>query len=155
MSDIPMSMKAPPVYQEGKSYEEFKRDLDIWLLLKVASAEEQGPLVYRTLTGRAKAACNDLTVTQIGSNEGLNLILKRLDKLYLGDENQRIFLALDLFEKFKRPPSMSISNFIIEFENHHNKVKAHKCTYPDGVLAYRLIKAAQLSHDHEQLVEQQ
>ena len=46
---------------------------------------------------------------------------------------------------------MTMSNFILQFENLHNKVKAHKCTYPDGVLAYRLMKAANLSTKDEQL----
>ena len=70
MTDLP-AFKAPPIYKEGNSYDEYKRDLDIWLLLKVSSAEEQGPLVYRTLTGKAKAACRSLTVAELGSANGL------------------------------------------------------------------------------------
>ena len=151
MTDVPMSMKAPPNYREGDSYEEYKRDLEIWQLLKVATDIEEGPLVYRTLTGRAKAACNDLTVNQIGAKNGLALILERLDAVFLVDENQRIFVALDEFEKFKRPSSMTMTNFILSFENLHNKVTTHNCKYPDGVLAYRLIKAANMSSEHERL----
>ena len=79
MADLPGSMKAPPIYKEGNSYTEYVRDLEIWLLLKVATAEEQGVLVFRTLTGKAKAACHDLTVAQIGSDQGLQLIRERLD----------------------------------------------------------------------------
>ena len=153
MGDVPKSMKAPPIYQEGNSYEEYKKDLHIWQLLKVATAEQEGPIIYRTLSGRAKVACSDLTVDQIGSKDGLSLIIKRLDSVYLSDENQRIFLALDEFEKFKRSPSMTMSTFILAFENLHNKVKIHKCTYPNGALAYRLLKAANVSSEHEQLVK--
>lgn len=152
MSEFPKSMKSPPTYQEGNSYEEYKKDLEIWQLLKVATAEQEGPIVYRTLTGKAKVACSDLTVAQIGSKDGLKLIQARLDTVYLSDENQRIFLALDEFEKYKRSPSMTMSGFILAFETLHNKVTAHKCTYPDGVLAYRLLKAANVSNDHEQLI---
>ena len=143
--------KSPPVLHEGISYEEWKRDLEIWQLLKCATAEEEGPLIYRTLSGQAKASVNDLTPAQIGANDGLQQIITRLEKLYLSDANQRIFKILDKFEKFKRPNSMSISNFILQFENLHNSVKAHKCTYPDGVLAYRLLKSANLSPHHEEM----
>ena len=151
MTDLLSSIAKPPVYREGNSYEEYTRDLDIWLLLKVATKAELGPILFRTLTPRAKASCRDLSVEQVGSPEGFDLIRKRLDKLYLNEVNQRIFATLDTFEKFRRTGDMSINNFIIEFENLHNMVKSHNITYPDGVLAYRLIKAANLSSEHEKL----
>ena len=151
MAELPRSVKAPPVYVEGDSYEEYKRDLEIWQLLKVATAEEEGVIIYRTLTGRAKASCKDLTPAQIGSANGLKEIKKRLDKIYLPELNQRVFVVLDTFEKFKRSGSMTMSNFITEFENLHNTVKTHNITYPDGVLAYRLMKAANISPEHERL----
>ena len=64
MADVPRSMKAPPVYEEGNSYEEYKKDLKIWQLLKVATEEQEGPLVYITFKpkSKAKAACSDLSV---------------------------------------------------------------------------------------------
>ena len=150
MTDL-SSIKFPPIYKEGNSYAEYTRDLDIWLLIKVAQPEEQGPLVHRTLTGKSKAACRDLTVTQIGSANGLKLIRERLDKLYLGEQNLRIYNALDSFEKFKRPSNMTVSDFIFEFESLHAVINDHKCQYPDGVLAYKLIKAANLSTENERL----
>ena len=151
MADVPMSMKTPPILREGESYEEYKRDIQIWQLLKVASDVEEGPLVHRTLNDRGKAATAKLTVEQIGAKNGLKLILDELDKVYLIEENQRIFTCLDEFEKFKRSGNMTMSNFILAFESLHNKVQKHKCTYPDGVLAYRLIKAANMSAEHERL----
>ena len=151
MTDLPMSLISIPKYVEGNSYLEFKRDLAIWQLLKIAKPEEEGPLIYRSLTGKAKFSCNDLTVEQVGSKDGLKLILQRLDKLFLGEANQRIYYALDEFEKFRRTPSMTMTDFIFNFENLHNEVNKYKCSYPDGVLAYRLLKAANLSNEHERL----
>ena len=151
MANLPSSMKAPPIFNENESYDEYIRDLEIWQLLKSATDEEEGVIIYRTLTGRAKASCNDLTPAQIGSRDGLKLIRERLNKIFRPEENQRIFIALDEFEKCKRPGGMTMSNFILQFENLHNKVKMYKCTYPDGVLAYRLMKAANVSHEHEKL----
>ena len=151
VSNIPTNMKSPPVYIEGNSYEEWKRDIEMWKLLKAATDTEEGPLVYRTLYGRGKSAVSDLTPAQVGSATGLQLIIERLDKIYLPEANQRIFSALDMFEKFKRPASMSMTNFILQFENLHNRVKTHKVSYPDGVLAYRLLVAANLSAEREAL----
>ena len=142
----------PPEFQEdNSSYEEYRKEVQIWQLLKICSKKAEGPLIFRTLKGRAKSVALELSVEEIGSDNGLELIMEKLDKLYLTEKNQRIFLALDEFENFKRSDNGSMSDFIIEFERCHNKVVAFECTYPDGVLAYRLLKAANLSSQNEQL----
>ena len=152
MSNLPNSVKSPPVLEEGGNYENFKKELKVWQLLKFCTNKEEGPLVFRhSLTGTAKAAAHALTVDEIGSETGLAQILSKLDDVYLTDKNQRIFSALDAFEKFKRPSNMSMNNFLLEFQKLHNKVVSYECKYPDGVLAYRLLKAANISSEHEQL----
>ena len=141
----------PPELNEG-DYETYKKEIELWKLMKICEPTEQGVVVARGLTGRAKVAALELTVEQIGSKEGLALILAKLDKLYLPEENLRICSLLEKFEMFKRSPSMTMSNFILDFENLHSKLKAKGCTYPDGALAYRLMKAANMSNEHEKMV---
>ena len=79
--------------------------------MKVCTAKEEGPVVFRTLTGTAKTAVLDLTVDEIGSETGLDKILAKLDIVYLADKNQRIFSALDVFEKYRRPPQHDNEQF--------------------------------------------
>ena len=144
---------SPPKWVDNMSYEQYVKEISVWRLLKCATALEEGPLVFHQLTGEAKAAADELTVEEIGSAEGLNLILKKLDKLYLTDKNQRIFVDLNAFEKFKRPGNMTMHNFIVEFERLHSKVQKFGCKYPDGVLAYKILVAANLSIKHEELIQ--
>ena len=144
-------VKDPPSWQNGTSYEDYKKEIEVWQLLKCATKKEEGPLIFRSLSGSAKAAAHELTVEEIGSEQGLQNILAKLDKLYLADKNQRIYVDLDAFEKFKRPSSMTMSSFILEFERLHTKVQRYECKYPDGVLAYKVLQAAQLSSEHEKL----
>ena len=147
-----MPLKAkPPVWQQDQSWENYQKEIKVWQLLKSCEATEEGPQVFRVLEGDAKKAANELSVDQIGSAEGLKLILEKIDAFYLGDKNQRIFAELDEFEKFRRPGSMTMFNFLVEFERLHNKVKSHNCSYPDGVLAYKVLQASQLSPEHEKL----
>ena len=47
---------------------------------------------------------------------------------------------------------MSISDYIIQFEQLYNNAKTHKMEILDGVLAYRLLNSASLSEQHKQLV---
>ena len=145
------SANPPEFHEDNISYEEYKKEVQIWQLLKICSKKAEGPLIFRTLKGRAKSVALELSVEEIGSDDGLELIMGKLDKLYLTEKNQRIYMALEDFENFRRSENGSMSEFIIEFERRHNKVVAFECSYPDGVLAYRLLKAANLSSQNEQL----
>ena len=42
--------------------------------------------------------------------------------------------------------------FIKDFEKLHNQLDSFGCKYPDGVLAFRLMKSASMSKEHEELV---
>ena len=146
-----MSLMAPPEFQEG-NFETYKKEIEIWKLMKAYTPEEQGPIVFRSLYGRAKTAALELTVDQVGSKDGLKLILDKLGKIYLPEENLRICVVLEKFETFKRRPNMNMADFILDFEHLYSQVKEKGIQYPDGVLAYRVMKASNISNFHEQLL---
>ena len=151
MTEALSQLFLPPEFNEGH-YESFKKEIEVWKLLKHFKPEEQGPIVFRCLKGRAKTAALELSTEDIGSATGLKKILDKLDKIYEPEINLRICAALDKFESFRRAPSCNMSDFILDFDRLHNMVKTHKITYPDGVLAYRLMKAANMSSEHEKLL---
>ena len=152
------ALVAPPVFKEGSSYQNYKKELQIWQKLKTCAAEEQGPVIFRSFPdgGRAKIAALQLTVDEISNGKdgktGLDLILDKLDQLYDTDENQKTLSALEKFESCKRSPSVNMSCFLLDFERLHNQLRLYGITYPDGVLAYRVMKGASISSDHETLL---
>ena len=70
----------------------------------------------------------------------LRICFQKLDKLYLKDDTHYAYEAYERFETFSRVPSMTVSDYIIEFEHLYNKAKQHKMELPDGVLAYRVFE---------------
>ena len=80
---------SPPELKEG-SYETWKKELEIWKLMKTCNATEQGPILFRVLQNNTKAknAVLELTPEQIGSNTGLDLIIGKLDKVYKQEDNE-------------------------------------------------------------------
>ena len=150
---MPGNSKDAPEWTEGMSYEDYKKEIEVWQLLKVATDIEEGPLVFRSLPpkSKAKAAASELSVAEIGAADGLKKILVKLDQVYLAEQNQRIFIDLEAFEKFNRKSTMSMADYVLEFERLHVKVRKHKCEYPDGVLAYKLLERAKMSYDDEKL----
>ena len=79
-------------------------------------------------------------------------LIECFDQLFRKDETCSAYEANETFEKFVRPPSMSISDYIIQFELLYTKAKSHNMEILDGVLAYHLLNHANLSEHHKQLV---
>ena len=143
--------KAPPVFKKDMSYEAWKKELAIWTTFTDLDKKKQGPAIFLSLNGKPRASVLELDVGVVSGDKGVEAILEQLDKLYLKDRHQTAYLAYEAFEKFQRPVAMSMTDFINEFERMYHKLKQHKMELPDGVLAYRLLKSAHLSEQHEQL----
>ena len=94
----------------------------------------------------------ELELGKLNDDNGVKNLLEKLDKLYLKDDTHSVYEAYERFETFSRTPSMTVSDYIIEFEHLYNKAKQHKMELPDGVLAYRFLNSANISSHHKQLV---
>ena len=112
---------------------------------------KQGPTVYLSLQGDAREACREI-VGELNSDEGVQRIIESLDAIYLKDETTRAFCALKSFIEFRREGRQAFPKFLLEFNNRYREIKKYKLKLDDGVLAYFLLAAANLSDDHERLV---
>ena len=63
------------------------------------------------------------------------------------------YQAFESFMTFKRPPAMSIQAFLNEFEKCLFKIKTSSTTMSDDILAYQLLKSANMSTHHEELIK--
>ena len=83
-------------------------------------------------------------------DSGVENLINPLDNVYLKDRDLLAYEAYEAFEKFKRPPSMTINNYIREFEC--LKIKNYDMGLPDGMLAYNFLDNANISEHRKQLV---
>ena len=143
--------KAPPLLSRCSSYECWLKEIEIWQAFTTLTASKQGPAIFLTLEGRAREAVLELEVKAISAETGVKAITDKLDSLYLKDKVQSAYEAYDSFEKFKRPEDMSISQYLNEFERLMVKTKSYGTSMSSDILAYRLLKSANLSETHEQL----
>lgn len=141
----------PPVFDEKKSWVDYKKEIKIWQALTDLPAKKQGPSLYLSLQGKAREAALELDLEDLKKDTGVQTILDRLDKLYLQDTNQSAYLAYQKFETFKRPDNMPMKEFLIKFEQLYIKIKDHDMTLPDGVLAYRVLNSANLNQEEMKL----
>ena len=144
-------IKAPPALSKSTSYETWLKELEIWQAFTDLSIEKQGPAIFLTLEGKAREAALELEVKNISGKEGVKNITTKLDTLYKKDIAQVAYEAYDKFERFQRPADMSMKDFVIEFERLVSKTRSHGTAMSEDILAYRLLRSANISEHHQQL----
>lgn len=85
------------------------------------------------------------------SESGFEVLLKKLDRVFLLDPNWKCFNTYLAFGNYRRPKECSINLYLSEFDTRHYKLKECNVTLPDAVVACRLHKSCNLSDMHFQL----
>ena len=145
--------KSPPLLQKSKSYDDWVKKLNVWVRITCLPKESQGGAILMTLDGEAEDAVLELTEDELTGADGVKKITDKLDGIFKKNETQEKFEALDSFETYCRPHHVSINDFVIEFDKRFNKTKKRGTTMSDDLLAYRLIKSANLSEQDEKMVK--
>ena len=145
--------KAPPALTKDTNYSNWRKEIEIWSAFTSLKPEQKGPaLFFRLEKDEARDTIREVPLTQL-QNDGIKTILGILDKMYLKDECTQAYEYYETFEKFKRPANMNINDYVLKFESLYHQAKSHKMEILDGVLAYRLLNNANLSHEEMQLVK--
>ena len=106
-----------------------------------------------TLTGEAREAILNMDIEKLTEKTGVNHLMADLNKMYLKDESSQVYEAYETFEKFVRPSGMSISDYVIIFEQLYFKAKSFHMKIRDSVLANSLLNSANLNIEQKQLVK--
>ena len=146
------SYKVPPKFSDESTYESWRKEVKLWAICSKIDKKELAPALALSLEGRARQAALELDIEELNKDNGLEVLLKQLDGLYLKDINQRTYAVYSEFEKYKRPAGTNINDFVNDFERKYNKVQAKEITLPDSVLAYRLLDSANLPQNKVELV---
>ena len=115
--------------------------------------KRQGPALVLSLEGEAQEAALEIPENDIASENGVDFIINRLNRLYKKDSTITKYQALEAFETFRRPCDMSIQSFLNEFEKRLYKAKSYCTEMSEDILPYRLLKSANLSNEHKQLIK--
>ena len=76
---------SPPEFMESMSWTDYKKEIKIWQALTTLNTEQQGPCLYLSLKGKAREAALEVDLEAIERKDGIQLILERLDALFLED----------------------------------------------------------------------
>ena len=136
---------------DDSEFEHWKHEIELWQLVTDLPKGKQGPVIYLSLSGKARLACACLTKEQLNADDGVEILTTKLSELYAKDKDQATYEAYEKFETFRRDSNMNIRDYINEFEHLNDRLKQFKIDLPDAVLAYQLLKNANLPADKRDL----
>ena len=137
-----------PVMKPNQLYEDWRKELQVWKAINTAIGVKsiiQAGCLFQALEGvPSQAVLSEMTVEQICCEVGIENILKTLDYFYSENDIHKAFDAIDDLMNFKCILGITIETFIAKFQLKVNWVKSTGTVLSDGVLAYALLKAANL-----------
>ena len=107
-------------------------------------------MLYLSLKGKAREYVQDISDDDICSDEGFD-VLTKLDEIYMKEKDTRAFLAVEEFIEYKRKNDGDIRDFIVHYDYFYGKLSEFGMVLPEGFQAFFLLKAANLSPDHQKL----
>ena len=147
-----VSYKCPPKFDDESSYECWKKDIDIWCELTELDKKKRALAIHLSLTGRARIASSELEVSDLKKENGVDILLTKLDGIFLAEKGRRQFAVFHDLYNLRRKEEVNINDFVTEFEHAYFKFGREDMTLPDAVKAFMLLSACNLGDSDVQLV---
>ena len=145
---------APPVLDNNIPYRSWKNKLQMWTLVCGVEKKEQGIIVLlQSLCNNKKAekTVSNLTATELRNDNGLNLLLTKLDRAFQSEDIDDAYNTYLKFSYMKSQSDTSMNNYVIEFENLYHSMENQNMKLPDKVLAFKLLDGASVSENQRQM----
>ncbi len=143
--------RVPPTFDEGKPYESWKNEVGIWTRVTELEKSKQALAVALALSGRARETAMEIPVDDLNADTGMTTLLAKLDDLFLREEKDRTYEAYTSFDRIVRDSNVSMTDYIIDFEQRYSRMRKYKMELPDAVLAFKLLDTACLDVKDRQL----
>ncbi|XP_063689505.1 uncharacterized protein LOC134822397 [Bolinopsis microptera] len=144
---------------DGTGYKRYRQLAKIWATVSTVSEEHKAMILIMFLKDKALDIAltidEELLKTKKADAEppetkvGVELLIAQLDEIYL--ESDDTLGKYERFENLKRNSEQRMTEFILIFESLERELKTEGVTLPELVLAYKLLKAANLSNADEKL----
>ena len=143
-----------PVFIDN--YECYRIEVEMWCEITDLLKAKQGIAVALLLPSESSSDTCDkvfeqLTITDLKAENGFETSAF-LDRELQKDDISANYDKFDDFEEFCRPPNQSIHEYITKFDQLYNCVAKRKMKHPYSILAFKLLKCANLTTDEYMIV---
>ena len=95
---------------------------------------------------------DELSLDDLQKDGGLDILVKYLDKHLGKDDLVDCLEKYEEFEECKREENQSFVEFVAKFDQKYNKIVKLKMTLPSPILAFMLLKKANITKEEKMLV---
>lgn len=143
--------KVPPKFDEARSYECWKNEVNMWTRVTELEKKKQALAVALGLGGRAKEIAMEISADELDNDNGMDKLLEKLDGVFQLEEKDWAYEAYTQFDRLTKDGSVSMADYIIDYEQRYNRIKKYNMTLPDAVLAFKLLDPACPDEKNRQL----
>ena len=122
----------PPEFTDDRPYEDWSRRVTWWKRQTELSADKQGAALASYFKGKALDAVLEIDDDVINSDNGVTVIMNKLDILFKKNTLTKKIEDIETFEKYFWEEHKSVKDFA-EFDKYSNKLKTHKIAYPEDI----------------------
>ena len=138
------------------SYKEWRKRIALYgrRMKQQNRSTEVGLNVLSTLTGASWRQCEDLSLDLLEKENGLDVILQRLDKQWQYDEKVEMPEAFEkYFLKMNRQPGQTLLVYCTECAQALRELTKYEVKIPDEVAGWLLLRRSGLTKEQKQLIQ--
>ena len=138
------------------SYKEWRKRIALYgrRMKQQNRSTEVGLNVLSTLTGASWRQCEDLSLDLLEKENGLDVILQRLDKQWQYDEKVEMPEAFEkYFFKMNRQPGQTLLVYCTECAQALRELTKYEVKIPDEVAGWLLLRRSGLTKEQKQLIQ--
>ena len=134
-----MSKKTPPKFHPNMSYKTWTNKLEMWQKVTTLPKSEQAiTVLLEAFDGNIKAemVVENITAHDINNDNGINVLIEKLNYVFKGEKIDDAYLA---YSKFIKIQDLSMNELMLEFEHLYNKMKENDMVLLNNVLTFKLL----------------
>ena len=138
------------------SYKEWRKRIALYgrRMKQQNRSTEVGLNVLSTLTGASWRQCEDLSLDLLAKENGLDVILQRLDKQWQYDEKVEMPEAFEkYFFKMNRQPGQTLLVYCTECAQALRELTKYEVKIPDEVAGWSLLRRSGLTKEQKHLIQ--
>lgn len=130
---------------DGTNYIRYKKLVKMWAKVTKVEPENQGAELLMHMKGKAL----DIAIDLDENNPSFDNLINILDAVY--EDSNTLLLKYEEFDNIKRDKNQYMKEYVHIFEQKSKELKSEKLEIPEIILAFKLLKSANLSTNDEKL----
>ena len=139
-------------------YKEWRKRVQLYArrLELQGRSKEVAMNVLAVLEGSSWTQCEDIDLKELEAENGLDVLLRRLDSKWKYDERVKLGSIFDtFFFKVQRKPNQSLLDYVTDFHQALRDVQRLKVDLPEEITGWLMLRRAALTKDQQHLVQSQ